>query len=181
MTNIISAHGCNIDLDTLPQVSLVALAKRGLGHVLGNEVAARVTGRIIVEISTERNVATSAVTSSEIAAYRTAHADAVAQWTTEYRQARLAALVAGTLGNIAERAPRVDPLEREGKALLAARVRVLLEEKLGHAPQAKVVTAQVDAAWANAQVREHYVEDARRERARAAKGGFNPLELIAGA
>lgn len=39
----LKAHGHSVAIADLPQVSLVALAHRGLVHILGNEVASKVT------------------------------------------------------------------------------------------------------------------------------------------
>ena len=82
-----------IDVSKLPEKSVNALIKRGLSHVLGNEVAAQVTGAIRSELGGEE------VTKDQITAYRAANESKVKEMTDKYVAEKVAALAAGSIGD----------------------------------------------------------------------------------
>ena len=102
------------DLAALPTTTVVALARRGLAHLLGNEAASKVSGAVDNEAGvTEADDV--GVKNSKRAAWKTANADKFTNIVASVRHVLLTALDAGTLG-ASTRGPRgssADTIARE--------------------------------------------------------------------
>jgi hypothetical protein len=86
-----------IDTGKLPPVTIDALVRRGISHVLGNEAASKVSAW--------------ADNAERIKAEGNATDEQKAQKKAEFQAVFIDAMLAGTLGQHAARGPRVDPLE----------------------------------------------------------------------
>jgi hypothetical protein len=86
-----------IDLTSIPTVSLVALAQKGLNHYLGNEAAARVSNAVDeacgVDYKTEKSAARAARE-----AWKAANAEVFDKLVLDTQAAFLAAIQAGEIG-----------------------------------------------------------------------------------
>ena len=112
MLPFISYGSHEIDTAAIPSTSLEALLRRGITHYLGNEQAAKVSGKVKAfrdEFKTEPSD------------------EQIAEWKASFQLAAMEKLLAGTLGVSAPRATSVDPVEREMDRLAAAEVRAILK------------------------------------------------------
>lgn len=81
-----------IDPAALSEKTLQALLSRAVAHVLGNEAASTVTGKIKAELG-------ESATRDDVKAYRETHTAQVDAWTREAQDAKHTAILGGTLGD----------------------------------------------------------------------------------
>jgi hypothetical protein len=105
----IEIYGHTVDFLTLPQASQMAIVRRGLVHLLGNEQASKVVVRAKKAEADGQEV-------SE---------EAKAVWKQEFVDAALASLLAGTVGS-GVRAPAIDPVEAAMEKIATREVKLAL-------------------------------------------------------
>lgn len=117
-----------LDPATLPAVTQLRLMQTGLNHVMGNEVASQVGGKIKAAIVAGTDRKADSVKTEEIGEWRSAHQDQVNEWTEQYRAAKLQAMLDGTLtvraagsGGVAR-----DPVEAACRAIAKLEVSTVL-------------------------------------------------------
>lgn len=108
-----------IDFDSLPDASKVAIVGRGLTHVFGNEVASRVHSWAMGE--TQANSDDKAV----VKAWKDSNATAISTQAAVVALTMYDALVAGTLGNRAS-GPRVTPLDAMRRKIAKGQIENIL-------------------------------------------------------
>jgi hypothetical protein len=87
-----------VDVEDLPQVSVDVLLQRGFTHLLGNEVASKVSAKVKGVAAEGLGIKVGEVESSEISQWRAEHGEEVAGFTAEARQEYVRALIAGAVG-----------------------------------------------------------------------------------
>jgi hypothetical protein len=127
-----------LDLATLPETSLVALAQAGLAHTLGNVVASRVVAEIRKAINPEKP---SDVTTEAVKAWRKTNEDKISVLSVKFQSESLEAINAGTLGVHVARGPSAsaDPLQAEMHRIAKAQISVILSGAGMKFPGAKLV------------------------------------------
>jgi len=95
-----------VDVDKLPEVSLVRLVAAGLAHTLGNVVSAQVNANIKSDIGGDAEPSKAA-----IAEYRRANVATINGWTAELRVEQFNHLLEGTIKESNRGGPRKDPIE----------------------------------------------------------------------
>ncbi len=114
MSDLIVKYGeTELDFNTLPAASLVAMLRRGVSHFLGSEQASKVTG--LFKPDAEGNVKATVADTEENRAKALA----------EFRASAIAALQAGTVG-VSVRGPSVDPISAIINRLAKAEIKVVL-------------------------------------------------------
>jgi hypothetical protein len=108
MSTVVSYKNHSVDLATLPAVSVLALASRGLTRLLGSEVSSKTINEFKGVVDADE-------------AAKEAFAEAT-------RVAFVEALVAGTLGAASPRGPRKDPVESEMELLATREVKETLKK-----------------------------------------------------
>lgn len=98
-----------VDFDGLPSTSQIALARRGLAHLLGNEVAAKVTNHF----DPDKDEPVGDTPEARLAVK------------AEFQQKAFDALIAGTVG-VSTRGPSVDPITKIVRRLAKAEVVAVL-------------------------------------------------------
>jgi hypothetical protein len=104
-------NGQNVDFSKVPQASLEALLRKGVTHYLGNEQASKVTAW--KQKTADERAAEAKKNGTEAAPVTDAEIEAKK---AEFEAAALAAIYDGEIG--AGRGPRLDPVERELRALI---------------------------------------------------------------
>lgn len=99
--NVLKWDTYELDLNTVPQSTVIALAQRGFTHVMGNEVASA--------ISAMKKVTVKAEDGTESLKYSEADLEAAE---VSKRDAKIAAMRDGTLGVRAPGAPRVVGIDK---------------------------------------------------------------------
>jgi hypothetical protein len=105
--------GAEHDFASLPETTQRAMVSRAVSHILGNECASLVVGRIrkhIAETSEPKRKADS-VKADEISAFRESHPQDVAGWLSEVRDVKLGEMFGGSLGMRV--ASAIDPVGAE--------------------------------------------------------------------
>jgi hypothetical protein len=127
---------------TLPEVSKYRLAKGGMNHMLGNEVASQVSNMIRKELGHSK---TNQVTTEQIKAYRAANPDKVAAWDAEFTAAKVKAIREGTIADraVSTREPARSPLDR----LALAKMGVAVEQALKRASDRRVAAGGTAYVW----------------------------------
>lgn len=110
----------SVDHGAIPIASLVALAQRGLNHVMQNEVSSKVVGHIRKLVNPEK---ASDVTTEQVKAYRAEHDGEISALENSYRAEKWNEINNGTLGETTVRGPKVDPLTGEMRKIATALVR----------------------------------------------------------
>src|SRR5580658_8429928 len=125
MTLEITYGDHKLDLEALPQTSIVALASAGLAHTLGNVVASKIVAEVRKTINADKP---SDVTTEAVKAWRKAHEADISAMSGRYQSEALAAIVAGTLGVHSPRAPKAssDPLMTEMRKIAKAQIVAIL-------------------------------------------------------
>lgn len=112
---------------TAIEASIVALINRGVNHVLGNEVASQVTAWKRAECGLKADDK-SPEAKAAIAKFTAENKEAIEAKTREYRDAKVADILAGKLGvRTGGGGGAVDPLTREMNRIATAELQVLLE------------------------------------------------------
>lgn len=119
--------------ESLPHVTIAALLSRGVNHVMGNEVAATISGRIARAVwpgvgedgkpngKLAKDAPEGAERTAAIKAFRAANADLVQGWVAEEQAAVWAELLDGTIG-VSTRGPSVDPVESRMRSIARTEV-----------------------------------------------------------
>lgn len=161
-----------IDFSTLPPKSQEALAKRGLTHFLGNEQAAKVSGRKAKYAEDNNGTAPAD--------------DEVAAWKVEYIQAAVKALMEGTVGT-ATRGPAADPIEAEMERIAKREINEVLKKngaKFSGKGEERVVTFADGQKFTMDQLVERRMANAdhaariRKEAERAIKAAAKQAEAV---
>lgn len=118
--------GAEHDFDSLPEVSRRGIIGRGIAHVLGNEVASQVVGKVRKTIADGAGVKADSVTTEQVKTFRAAHAADIQTWTLAFQNDKLQAIKEGTLG---ERTggTAVDPLSREMNSIARKEVKAFFK------------------------------------------------------
>lgn len=111
MTLMFKDHtGAEHDFDALPASTRQGMVNRAVSHIFGNECASVVVGKIKAALANGGKA--SDVTTAQVQAYRAdaSHEAQLDAWLAEARDAKIAAIVAGSLG-VRVAGPSIDPLE----------------------------------------------------------------------
>lgn len=108
---LVTYSGHSLDFGTLPQASVVAMIRRGVSHLLGSEMASKVTAYFDPD---NRDETTLADTPENRAAKK-----------AEFQAEAVAKLTAGTIG-VSTRGPAVDPVEKIERRLAREQVTAVL-------------------------------------------------------
>lgn len=111
MTLMFKDHtGAEHDFDALPASARQGMVNRAVSHIFGNECASVVVGKIKAALAGDGKA--SDVTTAQVQAFRADPANEVKldSWLSEARDAKIAAIVAGSLG-VRVAGGSVDPLE----------------------------------------------------------------------
>lgn len=114
-----------IDLESIPQTSVIALASAGLAHTLGNVVASKIVAEIRKAINSEKP---SGVTTEAVKAWRSANEDKISALSAKFQGEALAAIAEGKLGVHSPRRPSAsaDPLQAEMRKLAKTQITDIL-------------------------------------------------------
>lgn len=125
MTKIVEYGDYSVDLDTLPEISILSLATKGLAHFLGNEVSSKTIAslrRKALEVAKAANEGKELSTEARDAIIKAVKFDAESAehiaLQTELRTSALKALADGTVGLSERSGPRLSPLETEIAAIV---------------------------------------------------------------
>ena len=129
MTTMFKDHtGAEHDFDALPQASRNALVGRAISHVLGNEVASIVVGKVRAVIAAAGNVKSDTVKTEEIKAWREAHSAEIQAFTTAAQAFKMSQIAAGELG-VRSASTAVDPLSRAMFSIARDEIRSLFKKQ----------------------------------------------------
>jgi hypothetical protein len=126
----------------LPPVSQFRAAKGGIAHMLQNEVASQVVGRIRKELG--HNAKTNPVSKEQVQAFRANNADVVNGWDAEFTAEKVKAIREGTLMDraITTREPARSPVDRLALELMGNAVESAFTKH-----QAKLATLGQTFTW----------------------------------
>lgn len=114
MSDLVIKYGeTELDFNTLPAASLVAMLRRGVSHFLGSEQASKVTG--LFKPDAEGNIKADVPDTEENRAKALA----------EFRASAIESLKAGTVG-VSVRGPSVDPISAIINRLAKAEIKTIL-------------------------------------------------------
>ncbi len=120
-----------VDFATVPAQSVTAILRRGLSHLLGNEVASKVT----TYFDPDRKVAEGETRMEDTEENR-------AKMKADYQAKALDALLAGTVGT-SVRGPSVDPITAIINRLAKAEIKTLLNENGVKMPKKATDTVEI--------------------------------------
>jgi hypothetical protein len=123
MSTFETAHG-HVDTKDFPEATINALLLRGMTHVYGNETASKIVASIRKNVNPEKP---GDVTGAQVAEWREANEDAVAELTRKTHEDFTKALREGTLGTRAASGPRLDPVARELRQRATSEVVAILK------------------------------------------------------
>jgi hypothetical protein len=132
----IEIYGHTVDFLTLPQASQMAIVRRGLVHLLGNEQASKVVVRVKKAEADGQKVSEEAKT----------------VWKQEFVDAALASLLAGTVGS-GVRAPAIDPVEAAMEKIATREVKLALVANGLKVPGTKGIARDAEIAFGDGTTR----------------------------
>jgi hypothetical protein len=108
---MLSYGGFEVDEGAIPQAVVAKMLSSAFAHILGNEVASQVVGKIRKQIVAGSEKKASDVSRDAVEVFREANTDLIATWEEALRSEKVKAILDGSLSVRVSRGPSRDPLE----------------------------------------------------------------------